>query len=71
MPRAAATLGFELITVDSERGTVEIAFAAREDFATSLVDAQGGVIAMATARRPSFRSRGPAPRRRRAPRPAG
>jgi hypothetical protein len=52
MPRAAATLGFELITVDSERGTVEIAFAAREDFATSLVDAQGGVIAMATATAP-------------------
>jgi hypothetical protein len=33
-------------------GTVEIAFAAREDFATSLVDAQGGVIAMATATAP-------------------
>jgi acyl-coenzyme A thioesterase PaaI-like protein len=32
MPRAAATLGFEFISADVENGTIELAFAATEDF---------------------------------------
>ena len=32
MPRAAATLGFEFISADIENGTIELAFAATEDF---------------------------------------
>ena len=32
IPRAAATLGFEFISADIENGTIELAFAATEDF---------------------------------------
>ena len=32
VPRAAATLGFEFISADVENGTIEVAFAATEDF---------------------------------------
>ena len=32
MPRAAATLGLEFIHADIEKGTIELAFAATEDF---------------------------------------
>jgi uncharacterized protein (TIGR00369 family) len=32
LPRAAATLGWELIEVDAEQGTIETAFTATEDF---------------------------------------
>ena len=32
VPRAAATLGFEFISADIENGTIELAFAATEDF---------------------------------------
>jgi uncharacterized protein (TIGR00369 family) len=32
LPRAAATLGLQLIHVDADRGTIELAFAASEDF---------------------------------------
>jgi uncharacterized protein (TIGR00369 family) len=32
LPRAAATLGLEFIHADVERGTIELAFAATEDF---------------------------------------
>jgi uncharacterized protein (TIGR00369 family) len=32
LPRAAATLGLEVIHVDADRGTIELAFAAKEDF---------------------------------------
>ena len=32
VPRAAATLGFEFISADVENGTIELAFAATEDF---------------------------------------
>ena len=32
LPRAAATLGLELIQADVERGTIELAFTATEDF---------------------------------------
>jgi uncharacterized protein (TIGR00369 family) len=45
MPRAAATLGFELIDVDSEKGTIEIAFAAREDFTNPTGNVLGAFVA--------------------------
>jgi hypothetical protein len=32
LPRAAATLGLELIDANAEHGTIELAFAASEDF---------------------------------------
>jgi uncharacterized protein (TIGR00369 family) len=32
VPCAAATLGFEFISADTENGTIELAFAATEDF---------------------------------------
>jgi hypothetical protein len=32
VPRAAATLGLQLIAADPERGTIELAFAGTEDF---------------------------------------
>jgi hypothetical protein len=57
MPRAAGTLGFELIDADVEKGTIEIAFRATADFTNptgnvleaSLLDPDGTLIATATA----------------------
>jgi uncharacterized protein (TIGR00369 family) len=45
LPRAAATLGFELIAADVENGTIEVAFAATEDFTTPLGNVLGGFLA--------------------------
>jgi uncharacterized protein (TIGR00369 family) len=45
LPRAAATLGFELIAADVEHGTIEVAFAATEDFTTPLGEILGGFLA--------------------------
>jgi acyl-coenzyme A thioesterase PaaI-like protein len=36
LPRAAATLGFEYLDADVERGTIQIAFAATDDFTNPL-----------------------------------
>jgi uncharacterized protein (TIGR00369 family) len=45
LPRAAATLGFELIEADAENGTIEVAFAASEDFLTPRGDVLEGFLA--------------------------
>jgi uncharacterized protein (TIGR00369 family) len=45
LPRAAATLGLRLIAADVEKGTIEVAFAATEDFTTPLGDVLGGFLA--------------------------
>jgi len=45
MPRAAATLGFELIDANVERGTIEIAFRATEDFTNPSGNVLGAFVA--------------------------
>jgi uncharacterized protein (TIGR00369 family) len=45
MPPAAATLGLEFIAADSERGTIELAFAAREDFTNPAGNVLGAFVA--------------------------
>ena len=45
MPRAAATLGLEFIDADSEKGTIELAFAAREDFTNPAGNVLGAFVA--------------------------
>jgi uncharacterized protein (TIGR00369 family) len=45
MPPAAAALGLELIDVDPERGTIELAFAAREEFTNPAGDVLGAFLA--------------------------
>ena len=45
MPRAAATLGLEFIDVDSENGTIELAFAAKEDFTNPAGNVLGAFVA--------------------------
>lgn len=45
MPRAAATLGFQLIDADVERGTIEIAFRATEDFTNPTGNVLGAFVA--------------------------
>lgn len=45
LPPAAATLGFELVDADVENGTIEIAFAATEDFITPRGDVLEGFLA--------------------------
>ncbi len=45
LPRAAATLGWELIDADPDNGTIEVAFAATEDFTTPLGTVLGGFLA--------------------------
>jgi uncharacterized protein (TIGR00369 family) len=45
MPRAAATLGFEFIDADVEKGTIEVAFKATEAFTTPLGEVLGGFLA--------------------------
>ena len=41
LPRAAATLGLELIDVDADRGTIELAFTAKEDFTNPMGNVLG------------------------------
>ena len=45
MPRAAATLGFELIDADLDQGTIEIAFAATEAFTNPTGNVLGAFVA--------------------------
>jgi uncharacterized protein (TIGR00369 family) len=45
MPRAAATLGLEFIDADSEQGTIELAFAAKEDFTNPAGNVLGAFVA--------------------------
>ena len=45
MPHAAATLGLEFIDADSEKGTIELAFAAREDFTNPAGNVLGAFVA--------------------------
>jgi uncharacterized protein (TIGR00369 family) len=42
LPRAAATLGLEVIHADCRQGAVQLAFTATEDFTTPLGDVLGG-----------------------------
>jgi uncharacterized protein (TIGR00369 family) len=45
MPRAAATLGLEFIAADIENGTIELAFAATEDFTNPTGNVLGAFVA--------------------------
>ena len=45
IPRAAATLGFELIAVDPAQGTIEVAFAATEAFTNPTGNVLGAFVA--------------------------
>ena len=45
MPRAAATLGLEFIDADPDNGTIELAFAAREDFTNPADNVLGAFVA--------------------------
>lgn len=45
IPRAAATLGFELIAVDEALGTIEVAFTGREDFTNPTGNVLGAFVA--------------------------
>src|SRR5688572_28602929 len=45
MPRAAATLGFEFIDADVEKGTIELAFTATEDFTNPTGNVLGAFVA--------------------------
>jgi uncharacterized protein (TIGR00369 family) len=45
MPRAAATLGFEFIDADIEKGTIELAFAPGEDFTNPTGNVLGAFVA--------------------------
>ena len=45
MPRAAATLGLEFIDADIENGTIELAFAATEDFTNPSGNVLGAFVA--------------------------
>ncbi len=45
MPRAAATLGLRFIGADREQGTIELAFAAREDFTNPAGNVLGAFVA--------------------------
>lgn len=45
MPPAARLLGWELVAVDPEAGTIEIAFEAAEQFLNPAGDVQGGLLA--------------------------
>jgi uncharacterized protein (TIGR00369 family) len=44
-PPAAATLGWELIAVDPDAGTIEVAFDARDAFLNPIGHVQGGFLA--------------------------
>jgi uncharacterized protein (TIGR00369 family) len=45
LPRAAATLGFELLDADPEAGTIEVAFTATEDFTNPSGNVLGAFLA--------------------------
>jgi uncharacterized protein (TIGR00369 family) len=45
LPRAAATLGLEFIEADVENATIELAFAATEDFTNPAGNVLGGFVA--------------------------
>ena len=45
MPRAAATLGLELIDADVENGTIELAFAASQDWTNPTGNVLGAFVA--------------------------
>ena len=45
IPRAAATLGLEFIDADPEKGTIELAFAAKEDFTNPAGNVLGAFVA--------------------------
>jgi uncharacterized protein (TIGR00369 family) len=45
LPRAAATLGLELIEADPDLGTIELAFAATEDFTNPMGNVLGAFVA--------------------------
>src|SRR5688572_21992454 len=45
IPRAAATLGFQFVEADVERGTIEVAFEAREDFTNPMGNVLGAFLA--------------------------
>lgn len=45
IPRAAATLGLEFIGADPEKGTIELAFAAKEDFTNPAGNVLGAFVA--------------------------
>jgi len=45
MPSASKTLGFELLSVDPEAGTVEVAFTAKDSFPNPVGVIQGGFLA--------------------------
>jgi uncharacterized protein (TIGR00369 family) len=44
-PPAAATLGWELLSVDPDEGTIEVAFEASEAFTNPMGNVQGGFLA--------------------------
>jgi uncharacterized protein (TIGR00369 family) len=44
-PRAAATLGWEFVDADVEEGTIEVSFAATEDFTNPMGEVLGGFLA--------------------------
>jgi uncharacterized protein (TIGR00369 family) len=44
-PPAAVLLGWELVSVDTDAGTIEVAFAARDQFLNSAGVIQGGLLA--------------------------
>jgi uncharacterized protein (TIGR00369 family) len=43
-PRIAALLGFELVEVDPDAGTIEVAFTATDEFRNPVGDIQGGIL---------------------------
>ena len=45
LPAAAATLGWELVSVDPDKGTIEVAFRANEAFLNPAGAIQGGFLA--------------------------
>jgi uncharacterized protein (TIGR00369 family) len=45
LPRAAATLGLEFVEADGEKGTIELAFVAREDFTNPAGNVLGAFLA--------------------------
>jgi uncharacterized protein (TIGR00369 family) len=45
VPRAAATLGLEFVDADPDRGTIELAFTAKEDFTNPAGNVLGAFVA--------------------------
>ncbi len=43
-PPVAALLGFELVAVDPDSGTIEVGFAATDQFLNPVGDVQGGIL---------------------------